>query len=91
LHQKKQVDQQVRKIKELESEITKIKTQKITAQRKWKEETDKHNQLRKSKHEEILKIKKANLKKDKEIETLKKNARKQEVIQKRKVDEIKAL
>jgi hypothetical protein len=37
----------MRKIKELEGEISSIKIQKVTATRKWKEESEKHNILRK--------------------------------------------
>ena len=46
----------------------------MSAQRKWKEESEKHNKLRKQRAEELLRLKKASLKKDKEIETLKKEA-----------------
>ena len=48
------------KIKNLESEIQKIKTEKISAHRKWKEELEKYNKLRKTKADEILNMKKAN-------------------------------
>ena len=88
---KKQVDGQHSKIKSLESEICKIKTQKITTHRKWKEETEKNNKLRKQRADELLKMKKANLKKDKEIDRLKKDAKRKEIINRRKQDEIKVL
>lgn len=81
----------MRKIKELEGEISSIKIQKVTATRKWKEESEKHNILRKQKHEEILKIKKANLKKDQEIDRLRKDNKKKDILQRRKVEEIAAL
>ena len=88
---KKQVDTQNSKIRSLETDIQKIKVQKVSAQRKWKEETDKYNKLRKEKAEEILKMKKANLKKDKEIDTLKKEAKRKDLVNKRKQEEIKVL
>ena len=58
---KKQVDTQNMKIRGLESEISKIKVQKVSAQRKYKEETQKHNNLRKQKADEILRMKKQGL------------------------------
>lgn len=65
--------------------------QKITTHRKWKEETEKNNKLRKQRADELLKMKKANLKKDKEIDRLKKDAKRKEVLNKRKMEEIKVL
>lgn len=88
---KKQVDAQNLKIRGLEGDIQKIRVQKVSAQRKWKEETDKYNKLRKEKADEILRMKKANLKKDKEIDTLKKEAKRRELVNKRKHEEIKVL
>ena len=88
---KKQVDTQTQKIRCLESEISKIKVQKVSAQRKYKEETERHNRLRKEKADEILRMKKANLKKDKEIEKLKKDAKRKEVLSRRKNEEINVL
>lgn len=41
-----------------------MKTQKISAHRKLKEESEKYNKLRKSRADEILNMKKANQKKD---------------------------
>ena len=72
------------KIRGLESEISKIKVQKVSAQRKYKEETQKHNNLRKQKADEILRMKKAGLQKDKEIDRLKKDAKRKEILNKRK-------
>lgn len=85
------MDGQNAKIKGLESEIQKIKVQKITTHRKWKEETEKNNKLRKQRADELLKMKKANLRKDKEIDRLKKDAKRKEVLNKRKMEEIKVL
>lgn len=85
------MDGQNSKIKQLESEIQKIKVQKITTHRKWKEETEKNNKLRKQRADELLKMKKANLKKDKEIDRLKKDAKRKEILNKRKMEEIKVL
>ena len=65
---KKKVDTQVSKIKNLEGEISKIRVQKVTFQRKFKDENDKHNKLKKAKADEILRLKKGALKKDKEID-----------------------
>ena len=88
---KSQVDKQNQKIRALEGDIQKFKVQKVTAQRKYKEETDKYNKLRKDRADEILKMKKANLKKDKEIDTLKKEAKRKDLVAKRKQEEIKVL
>ena len=72
------------KIRGLESEISKIKVQKVSAQRKYKEETQKHNNLRKQKADEILRMKKQGLQKDKEIDRLRKDAKRKEILNKRK-------
>lgn len=68
-----------------------MKIQKTAAQRKFKEQSDKYNVLRKQRAEEVLRMKKANLKKDKEIEQLKKEAKRKELVSKRRQDEIKVL
>lgn len=77
---KRQLDLQNNKIKGLESEIQKIKVQKTSAQRKFKEQSDKYNLLRKQKAEEILRMKKLGLQKDKEIDRLKKDAKRKELV-----------
>jgi hypothetical protein len=58
--------------------------QKTSAQKKFKEQTDKYNVLRKQRADEVLKMKKASLKKDKEIDKLKKDAKRKEVLNKRR-------
>lgn len=88
---KKQVDSQSLKIKNLESEIQKIKTQKISAHKKWKEELEKYNKLRKLRADELLTMKKANTKKDLVIDQLKKEAKMKDLLNKRKIEEIKVL
>jgi hypothetical protein len=47
--------------------------------------------LRKQRAEELLRLKKASLKKDKEIDQLKKDAKRKELINKRRQEEIKVL
>lgn len=88
---KKQLDLQSTKIKGLESEIQKIKIQKVSAQRKFKEQSDKYNLLRKQKADEILRMKKLSLQKDKEIDRLKKDAKRKELVHTRRHEEIKVL
>lgn len=79
------------KVRCLEGDISKIKVQKVSAQRKWKEETERHNRLRKEKADEILRMKKASLRKDREIDKLKKDAKRKENQNKRKLEEIQLL
>lgn len=81
---KRELDQRSNKVKGLETEIQKIKIQKASAQRKFKEQSDKYNLLRKQRADELLRLKKASLKKDKEIDQLKKEAKRKEVISKRR-------
>lgn len=88
---KKKVDTQVSKIKTLEGEISKIRVQKVTFQRKFKEENDKHNKLKKAKADEILRLKKGALKKDKEIDRLRKEAKRKQIVLIRKQEENKML
>ena len=88
---KKQLDLQNNKIRGLESEIQKIKIQKTSAQRKFKEQSDKYNTLRKQRADELLGMKKAGIKKDKEIDQLKKEAKRKELISRRRQEEIKVL
>ena len=45
-----------------------MRSAKISAQRKWKEQSDKYSKLRKAKADEVLKLKKKLLQQEKEID-----------------------
>lgn len=55
------------KIKQLEGEIDKMKTQKVTLLKKMKEESDKHRKWKTERVKELMQMKQSNLKKDREI------------------------
>jgi len=63
----------------------------VTFQRKFKDENDKHNKLKKAKADEILRLKKGALKKDKEIDRLRKEAKRKQIVLIRKQEENKML
>ena len=59
--------QQKQKILTLQSEIDKVKSQKVTLMKKIKEESDKHRKWKNDRAMELIKIKQASVKKDREI------------------------
>lgn len=84
---KKQKD----RIQKLESEIERIKTQKVTMMRKMKEESDKHRKWKAERVRELLQVKQANMKKDREIQKLKRENKRKELLAKRKQEELSVL
>lgn len=76
----KQQAQQKQKIKQLETEIEKMKTQKVTMMRKMREESDQHRKWKQERVREIMQIKLSNTKKDKEIQMLKREAKKKDAL-----------
>ena len=65
------MDKSNNKIRALESDITKIKAQKSTLQKKVKQSQDKHEKWKVERGRELLKAKKSNIAKDREINRLK--------------------
>lgn len=61
-----------------------MKTQKVSLMRKIKEETDKHRKWKEDRAKELMRIKQANIKKDKEIDKLKRENKRKEILAKRK-------
>lgn len=59
--------------------------------RKIKEETDKHRKWKEERVKEIMRIKQANIKKDREIDKLKRENKRKDIISKRKHEELSAL
>lgn len=55
------------RIKSLETEIEKMKTQKVTMIKLMKEESDKHRKWKAERVKELMQIKQQNFKKDREI------------------------
>lgn len=68
-----------------------MKTQKVTLMRKIKEETDKHRKWKEDRAKEIMRIKQANIKKDREIDKLKRENKRKDILAKRKQEELSAL
>ena len=83
--------QQEGKIKNLRTEIGKIKEQKLDLRKKIKFDTVKHSKWRDQRAKDLLKMKRNNLLKDKEIRGLLRQKRKQDVLFKRKEDQIRVL
>lgn len=82
---------QTNKIKVLENDIEKIKQSKITLNRKLKEYEEKYQKWKMAKGSELVNIKKLSVMKDREINQLKREKRKNEVIAQRKAAELKIL
>lgn len=59
--------------------------------RKIKVETDKHRKWKEDRAKELLRIKQANIKKDREIDKLKRENKRKEILAKRKQEELNAL
>jgi kinesin family protein 4/21/27 len=84
---KKQKEQ----IKLLSEEIDGMKTQKVKMMRQIKQDKEEHRKWKTEKTKIIIQMKRANLKKDKEIVNLKKENSKKANFLRRKVEELKAL
>ena len=76
------------KMKNLNGEIERMKTNKVMMMRKMKEEAEKHRKWVNSKSKEAAQMKKMNLKKDRQIAQLTRENARKEAIAKRKQEEI---
>lgn len=79
------------KIKSLETEIERMKTQKVTLMKQIKEESEKHRRWKQERVKELMQMKSANVKKDREIQMLKRENKKKELIAKRRQEELNAV
>jgi len=86
----KLVESQRNKIVHLDDEIKKIKTQKMQLHKKVREETEKFEKWKASRQKELLEAKKNNVEKDMMISKLRTEKKKQELIYKKKADEMLA-
>jgi hypothetical protein len=87
----KEANKQKLKIKGLEGEIEKMKSQKVSLMRKIKEEGEKHRKWKADRAKELMQMKQSNLKKDREIIKLKRDIKRKEMLSKRKLEELSAL
>lgn len=86
----KQSGSQKQKIKSLEGEIEKMKSQKVTLMKRMKEESEEHRRWKAERVKELMQVKSQNLKKDREIQMLRRENKKKDLIAKRKQDELAA-
>jgi hypothetical protein len=84
----KEVVKQSNKIRVLEMDIEKIRNQKANLNKKLKEYDEKYKKWKTDKSNEIVMMKKSGLKKDREINKLKRESRKNEIFAQRKVAEL---
>lgn len=82
---------QSNKIKVLENDIQKVRTQKVTLNRKLKEFDEKYRKWKITKGSELLNIKKISVKKDRQINELKREKRKNELLAQKNAAELKLL
>mmetsp|Transcript_25840 Transcript_25840/g.45649 ORF Transcript_25840/g.45649 Transcript_25840/m.45649 type:complete len:909 (+) Transcript_25840:1667-4393(+) len=87
----KMVEKQKQQITRLNDEIRRSKQQKVLMSKKFKAEADKYQQWKSTKSKEMLQAKRANLKKDQQIQKLVSENRKKEIIMRRKAEELAAL
>lgn len=87
----KQSSSQKLKIKALEGEIEKMKTQKVSLMKKIKEESELHRKWKADRVKELLQVKSANLRKDREIQQLRRDNLKKDQIARRKQEELVAM
>lgn len=87
----KESTKQKMKIKTLEGEIEKVKSQKVGLMKRIKEESENHRKWKNDRGMELIKMKSANSKKDREIEKLKRENVRKDIFVKRKQDELTAL
>lgn len=79
------------RIKSLEGEIEKMKTQRVSMMKKMKEESEQHRKWKADRVRELMQFKQANLKKDREIQQLKRENQRKDAIAKRKQEELSLL
>lgn len=72
------------KIKGLELEIDKMKTQKVSLMKKIKEESEKHRKWKTDRAKELMQMKQSNMKKDREIIKLRRDNKQKDMLAKRK-------
>lgn len=87
----KEVVKQTNKIRVLENDIEKIRNQKVSLNRKLKEYDEKYRKWKTDKSNELIMIKKSSVAKDREINNLKREKRKNELLAQRKAAELKLL
>jgi hypothetical protein len=75
----------------LENEITRSKEQKVNMMKQMREEAEKHRKWKADRCKEIMQIKQSNVKKDREIQMLRRENKKREQIAKRKQEELTAM
>ena len=68
-----------------------MKTQKVSLMKKMKEESEQHRKWKAERVKELVQVKSANLRKDREIQLLKRDNLKKELIARRKQDELNAV
>lgn len=86
----KQTSGQKQKIKALEGEIDKMKTQKVSLMKRIKEESEQHRKWKADRVKELIQVKSQNIKKDREIQMLRRDNKKKEQMAKRKQEELNA-
>ena len=75
----------------MEGEITRSKEQRVNMMKQMREEAEKHRKWKADRCKEIMQIKQSNAKKDREIQMLKRENKKRELIAKRKQEELSAM
>ncbi len=87
----KQGKQNQLKIKSMETEIDRMKVQRVSLMRRMKEESEKHRKWKLDQARTILQVKNSNLKKDREIQQLRRDNKRKDIVARRKQEELVAL
>ena len=83
--------EQQRQITTLKDEIQRNKSQRVTLTRKLREITQEHQKWKAEKGKELLRAKKASVQKDREIQKLRSEKAKKELVARLKTEEVRAL
>jgi hypothetical protein len=86
----KKTGTQLVQIKALQGEIEKMKSQKVTLMKRMKEESELHRKWKADRLKELVQMKSQNVKKDREIQMLKRDNHKKDQIAKRRQEELSA-
>ena len=75
----------------MEQEIERMKTQRVSMMKRMKEESEQHRKWKADRVKELMQVKQASLKKDREIQLLKRDNQRKDALAKRKQEELALL
>ena len=84
----KSLEEQQKRVKALEQDLDKMKTQRVIMLKKAKDDHERLAKLKEERNKELQALKSQFLKKEKEIVELKRDAGKKEIFAKRKAEEL---